>query len=113
MHFSRVRRTFGWGRYDYEGVASEGAEAMMDNLRAGPAQPGDDLGSGFELKGITSSTWIRMLLQGWSKNRLPYEGKREASPLSVCLYCHLPHRLVRLAFSFGYVQGFSTAEDRR
>lgn len=38
-------------RYDYEGVASEGAEAMMESLRAGPAQPGDDLGSGFELKG--------------------------------------------------------------
>lgn len=41
-------------RYDYEGVASEGAEAMMDNLRAGPAQPGDDLGSSFKLKGTTS-----------------------------------------------------------
>ena len=38
-------------RYDYENVASEGAEAMMESLRAGPAQPGDDLGSGFELKG--------------------------------------------------------------
>lgn len=24
---------------------------MMDHLRAGPAKPGDDLGSGFELKG--------------------------------------------------------------
>lgn len=39
------------GRYDYEGVASEGAEAMMDHLRSGPAQPGDDMGSGFELEG--------------------------------------------------------------
>lgn len=24
---------------------------MMEHLRSGPAQPGDDLGSGFELKG--------------------------------------------------------------
>lgn len=41
-----------FGRYDYENVASEGAEAMMESLRAGPAQPGDDLGSGFELQGV-------------------------------------------------------------
>lgn len=29
---------------------------MMDSLRAGPAQPGDDLGSGFELKGKHACT---------------------------------------------------------
>ncbi|CAN0354457.1 unnamed protein product, partial [Hapterophycus canaliculatus] len=49
-HWGEYGRNF-YSRYDYEGVASEGAEAMMENLRAGPAQPGDDLGSGFELKG--------------------------------------------------------------
>lgn len=44
------RACFCFRRYDYENVASEGAEAMMDYLRAGPANPGEDMGSGFELK---------------------------------------------------------------
>lgn len=38
-------------RYDYEGVASEGANKMMDYLRSGPAQAGDDMGFGFKLEG--------------------------------------------------------------
>ncbi|CAM9785077.1 unnamed protein product [Ascophyllum nodosum] len=50
-HWREYGRNF-YSRYDYEGVASEGAQAMMEHLRSVPAQPGDDMGSGFMLKGI-------------------------------------------------------------
>lgn len=41
------------GRYDYEGVGSDGANEMMEHLRSSPAQPGDDMGSGFTLQGMS------------------------------------------------------------
>lgn len=61
-------------RYDYENVASEGAEAMMESLRAGPAQPGDDLGSGFELKGkhVRTSMYERFKHEFLFFTRLPF-----------------------------------------
>lgn len=45
-------------RYDYEGVASEGASEMMGYLRSGPAQPADDMGHGFKLEGKCPSILI-------------------------------------------------------
>ncbi|CAB1105895.1 unnamed protein product [Ectocarpus sp. CCAP 1310/34] len=67
-HWREYGRNF-YSRYDYEGVASEGAEAMMDNLRASSAQPGADLGSGFELKGIDDFEYTDPIDGSVSKNQ--------------------------------------------
>lgn len=58
---------------------------MMEHLRSGPAQPGDDMGHGFELKGESiSGSCSRVCWPGKVKAR----GSRELCPWGSFLPCY-------------------------